>query len=161
LRSGRTSDTSATVSPPSHDLPHAHQSNHHVLPMAPPPLVQPTTHSQQFYIDAHPEPERENPVGHVPVKSCSRGHGYYQGRSCPECKRLENRRPSSTQRGYGATHKRLREHWANSIRHSTVLCSRCGKPIGTDENWDLDHTDDRQGYRGPSHSTCNRARLSA
>jgi hypothetical protein len=149
-------------------------------------MVQPTTHSPEFYIDAHPEPERENPVtldaistayysGQIttlemqrrvletmPVKACPHGHGYYKGRSCPECKRLENQRPSRNQRGYGKQHKQERERWQRILMGpSVVYCSRCRQPVKWNEEWDLDHTDDRSSYRGPSHSTCNRARLEA
>jgi hypothetical protein len=35
-------------------------------------------------------------------------------------------------------------------------CPRCGRPMLPGQPLDLDHTDDRAGYLGMSHSTCNR-----
>lgn len=34
-----------------------------------------------------------------------------------------------------------------------IPCARCGHPVGRD--FHLDHTDDRTGYLGPSHPSCN------
>jgi hypothetical protein len=36
------------------------------------------------------------------------------------------------------------------------MCARCGLPIAAGAEFDLDHTDDRAGYLGVSHRTCNR-----
>lgn len=36
-------------------------------------------------------------------------------------------------------------------------CSRCGQPMHQWQALDLDHTDDRGGYRGFSHARCNRS----
>jgi hypothetical protein len=36
-------------------------------------------------------------------------------------------------------------------------CPRCGFPMLPGQDLDLDHTDDRAGYIGMSHATCNRA----
>jgi hypothetical protein len=60
-------------------------------------------------------------------------------------------------RGYGSSHKKLRKRWAMKIAGGGVPCSRCGGLIGPGELWDLDHSDDRRSYRGPSHRACNRA----
>jgi hypothetical protein len=37
-----------------------------------------------------------------------------------------------------------------------TLCARCGDPMVTTEPLDLDHNDDRTGYLGLSHRSCNR-----
>ncbi|KMY23306.1 hypothetical protein ACU19_04865 [Actinobaculum suis] len=71
----------------------------------------------------------------------------------------ERSRPSSTARGYDATHKRLRAQWARQVEAGGVCCARCGGPITPGTPWDLGHTDDRRGYRGPEHSRCNRATM--
>jgi hypothetical protein len=60
-------------------------------------------------------------------------------------------------RGYGARHKALRRKWARIVEAGEAYCSRCGRSIWPDEAWDLDHEDDRNGYRGPAHRYCNRA----
>lgn len=65
---------------------------------------------------------------------------------------------STTQRGYGSSHQRLRAHWQHRINTGEVItCWRpdCGRRItGTD--WHLGHDDnDRSKYRGPECITCN------
>jgi hypothetical protein len=59
---------------------------------------------------------------------------------------------------YGWPHERRRASWAPRVAAGTVTCSRCGRLIGPNEPWDLDHSDDGSGdYLGPSHARCNRA----
>ena len=55
-------------------------------------------------------------------------------------------------------HRLMRANWAGLVENGFVTCTRCGKRIQPGSDWDLDHTDDRNGYRGPSHAKCNRAR---
>jgi len=64
---------------------------------------------------------------------------------------------STSARGYGHVHQSLRKRWTLKVATGTVLCARCGEPITPWDAWDLDHSDDRSGYLGPSHSRCNRA----
>ncbi len=45
---------------------------------------------------------------------------------------------------------------ARIVAGETFHCARCDEPIRPDDEWDLDHTADRTGYLGPSHSVCNR-----
>jgi hypothetical protein len=59
-------------------------------------------------------------------------------------------------RGYGQHHQTLRAQIAPQVAAGVVNCARCGKPIRPGEPWDLDHTDDRTSYLGPSHRRCNR-----
>jgi len=59
-------------------------------------------------------------------------------------------------RGYGWSHQLERARWAAAVASGEVTCSRCGSPIGPDQEWHLDHHDDRSlGYRGASHAICN------
>lgn len=64
---------------------------------------------------------------------------------------------TTTQRGYGAEHQRLRRQWAARIAKGGVSCSRCGTLLQPGMPFDLDHADDRRSYRGPSCPACNRA----
>lgn len=64
---------------------------------------------------------------------------------------------STTARGYGATHTAERAKWAAVVEAGKAECARCHRPIMADDPWDLDHNDDRTGYIGPSHATCNRS----
>lgn len=75
---------------------------------------------------------------------------------CPTHTRAKDKaRGTRQQRGYDATHERLRAKWARKVATGQVNCARCGKRITTLEPWHLDHTDDRTGYLGPSHVACN------
>ena len=66
------------------------------------------------------------------------------------------RSAKTTARGYGWKHQQLRKRSERSVRAGLASCTRCGGLILPDESWDLDHTDDRTGYRGPAHASCNR-----
>ena len=65
------------------------------------------------------------------------------------------RRPttSSTQRGYGQGHKKLRAQWLPFAYGKP--CSRCGEVMLSTQQLHLDHTDRRDGYLGFSHADCN------
>lgn len=67
----------------------------------------------------------------------------------------ERERGTSTERGYGVAHKRLRAKWATVVDTGNAYCSRCGRLIIPGSPWHLDHTDDRSGYYGPAHQRCN------
>lgn len=61
--------------------------------------------------------------------------------------------PSSTKRGYGQEHRRKvarerEQQWGRP-------CCRCGWPMERGQDIQLDHRDDRQGYLGWSHRSCN------
>lgn len=64
---------------------------------------------------------------------------------------------STTARGYGAQHQAERTKWAKVVEAGEASCARCHKPIKADESYDLDHDDDRTGYIGVSHVSCNRS----
>lgn len=61
------------------------------------------------------------------------------------------RKASTTARGYGAEHQRQRRMIAPLVAAGLATCARCGERILPGQHWDLDHTDDRTGYLGPSH----------
>jgi hypothetical protein len=81
-----------------------------------------------------------------------------QARRCQaHTQATEQARGSRQARGYGIEHERLRASWLRRVATGAVDCARCGLRISALEAWDLDHTDDRQAYLGPSHRACNRA----
>lgn len=61
--------------------------------------------------------------------------------------------PSSTQRGYGTVHRRLREQLVRTM--DGTPCARCGIPLRTGDDVHLDHREDRSGWIGLSHALCN------
>lgn len=70
----------------------------------------------------------------------------------------------TSERGYGAAHVALRARLLKAWKPGQP-CARCGQPMW--HKWKLnamgkrvtalhlDHNDDRTGYRGLSHDTCN------
>lgn len=67
------------------------------------------------------------------------------------------RQATTTERGYGRTHKALREAYALRVARGEVMCWRCGDVIAPGTAWHLGHDDDRTRYRGPEHERCNTA----
>jgi hypothetical protein len=70
-------------------------------------------------------------------------------------KRRPDEKASTTARGYGIEHKRLRDKWRKVVEAGEATCSRCGRWIAPGSSWHLDHSDDRSGYIGASHARCN------
>lgn len=63
---------------------------------------------------------------------------------------------STNARGYGKAHRDIRERtWARRVQTGTTRCCLCGELIRPGAPWHLDHTPDRQGYRGAAHASCN------
>lgn len=66
---------------------------------------------------------------------------------------------STSERGYGTEHQRLRADWQTVINETGgVDCARCGDVrIKPGDAWDLGHDDhDRSKYTGPECIPCNR-----
>lgn len=61
---------------------------------------------------------------------------------------------STTARGYGAEHQRIRAALLGQAYGQP--CHHCGHPMLKGQQLDLDHTPDRTSYRGFAHATCNR-----
>ena len=57
---------------------------------------------------------------------------------------------------YVSQHQRARTVATRLVRAGGARCSRCGLPIRPDEEFDLDHADDGNGYLGVAHVSCNR-----
>jgi len=64
---------------------------------------------------------------------------------------------STSRRGYGWSHQKLRRRWAPQVAQGVVPCAKCGRLIHPGEWWDLGHSEDRTIYTGPEHRTCNRS----
>lgn len=98
----------------------------------------------------------------MPLRPCLDCSALSRGSRCPTHAAAKERartagRGTTVQRGYGPEHKRLRAAWAPRVASGQVACGRCGQVIAPGEAWDLGHTDDRTGYRGPEHAArCNR-----
>jgi hypothetical protein len=59
--------------------------------------------------------------------------------------------------GYGSEHQKRRREARKAWRDGDP-CARCSQPMLHGTPVDLDHTDDRTGYLGLSHASCNRSR---
>lgn len=77
------------------------------------------------------------------------------GRCTPHTRQRDQARGTKAERGYGAEHWRLRKAVAAEVAAGRAVCARCGMRLSPSTPWHLDHTDDRRGYLGPSHTTCN------
>ena len=60
---------------------------------------------------------------------------------------------SSTKRGYGQAHKKLRAALLPTAYGTP--CARCGYPMLQGQALHLDHNDTRTAYLGFSHADCN------
>lgn len=67
----------------------------------------------------------------------------------------ERERGTRQQRGYGPAHDALRRAWRIRIDRYGASCARCGGPIPPFAEFNLDHSEDRTYYLGPSHPVCN------
>jgi hypothetical protein len=67
---------------------------------------------------------------------------------------------TTTQRGYGHPHQRLRARWKPTVDAGQAFCHAviCLKPtrhIQPGTPWHLGHTPDRTAWTGPEHEQCN------
>lgn len=78
-----------------------------------------------------------------------------RARRCAEHERQRERvRGSSSQRGYGQEHSKLRDS-INRRGIENFVCARCGGAFMAGEEFQLGHTDDRASWHGPEHARCN------
>ncbi len=66
-------------------------------------------------------------------------------------------RLTTSQRGYDAGHQAERERLRPEVEAGLHDCARCRGWIEPGTPWDLGHTDDRTGWTGPEHASCNRS----
>lgn len=69
---------------------------------------------------------------------------------------------TTTQRGYGSAHQRIRKQWEPIVEAGEADCHEdiCLMPsrwIEPGSPWDLGHTPDGTAYIGPCHVRCNRS----
>jgi hypothetical protein len=71
-------------------------------------------------------------------------------------KPVRKRKPpgATTRGGWGHMHQQRRQ-LEPLVRAGAVNCARCGRRVEPHEQFALDHTDDRNGYLGASHASCN------
>lgn len=62
---------------------------------------------------------------------------------------------STSARGYGYKHRQIRKQLLAQAYGRD--CVHCGDVMQPGQALDLDHTDDRKGYRGFAHARCNRS----
>lgn len=108
------------------------------------------------------------PLLHVPelvsCQICSRmfettrpGHIYCS----PDCRNSRRgftnttKAASAEERGYGKEHRETRAKWKPLVEAGQTNCCICGYWIEPGSKWHLDHTPERDGYRGVAHASCN------
>lgn len=72
------------------------------------------------------------------------------------------RRGTTTERGYGREHQKVRASWsplvdAGMVQCHAVICVMPTRWIEPGSKWHLGHTADRSGWTGPEHQRCNTA----
>lgn len=78
-----------------------------------------------------------------------------KGRCVTHTREKDRARGTAAERGYGKVHQDLRAELAPKAIGK--ICHFCGKPMLAGQPLALDHTEDRAGYRGMVHLTCNAA----
>lgn len=105
----------------------------------------------------------------MPLRPCLDCRALTEGSRCPTChsdmtRARDQRRRSSTARGYGRDHQLEREAWVPIVEAGGVYCRRypsgqCVAPdplIHPDEPWHLGHPDEACGApKAPEHVLCN------
>jgi hypothetical protein len=76
-------------------------------------------------------------------------------RCIEHARQRDKERGTRQARGYDANHDSERAKWARIIDAGGWPCGRCDGRVQPGDDWHLDHTDDRNGYIGPSHARCN------
>jgi hypothetical protein len=67
------------------------------------------------------------------------------------------RKGTTSQRGYGTPHQRLRKQVAEQVAAGIARCWRCSELIEPGQAWDLGHDPaDPRIYKGPEHENENR-----
>jgi hypothetical protein len=73
---------------------------------------------------------------------------------CDDCAKAKDKaRGTRQQRGYGAQHQRTRAALLPDAYGA--LCIHCDERMWPHQALALDHTEDRTGYRGIVHASCN------
>lgn len=63
---------------------------------------------------------------------------------------------TTTERGYGAKHQKLRKQYQKVVDAGAAECWRCGKAVPPGSEWQLGHDDnDRSKYMGVECTYCN------
>ena len=115
--------------------------------------------------DAQPKPKaslkKTRPSGCLKCGAAKPSALHWYCTPCGELARKRSNRGGPKlpvdQRGYGPEHRRARRA-AIAAHRPDDPCARCDAPLGEDTSvLDLDHTDDRTGYLGLSHRSCNRS----
>jgi hypothetical protein len=84
-------------------------------------------------------------------------------RNCGETSESESTKPVRKREppapppacGWGYHHRQRRRQLEPLVRAGALNCARCGRRIQPHDQWQLDLSDNRDGYVGASHASCN------